>query len=261
MSDVAHPHVPDLPLRFDPEPVGKRIGLVLLSTDHTAEVDFARMVASPRVGVYATRVAYENPTTPENLRLMQPRIAHAAGLILPGERLDALVYACTSASAVIGEAPIMSALHEGKPGTPAVTPTLAAAVALRALGARRVSLLLPYTVETSLPMARFFQEQGFVLDGFSCLGIEDDRQMARLDAQTLIAAARTATSPTAEALFVSCTAVRAAGIAAEIEAAIGRPLVSSNLATAWACARLVDEPLRSEARLAALPLAEGSFPT
>lgn len=42
----------------------------------------------------------------------------------------------------------------------------------------------------------------------------------------------------------SCTAVRTAGVA-KIEAAIGRPVVTSNLATAWACLRLCgDETAR-----------------
>jgi len=45
-------------------------------------------------------------------------------------------------------------------------------------------------------------------------------------------------APQSDALFISCTAVRAAGVAAEIEAAIGKPVVTSNLATAWACLRL-----------------------
>ena len=59
--------------------------------------------------------------------------------------------------------------------------------------------------------------------------------MARISTEEIIEQARVATDPRSDALFISCTAVRAARIAPAIEAAIGKPVVSSNLATAWAC--------------------------
>ena len=63
-----------VPLGFDDRPVPRRIGLVLLATDHTTERDFARICRPDEAGVYANRIAYENPTTPENLHRMQPRL-------------------------------------------------------------------------------------------------------------------------------------------------------------------------------------------
>lgn len=250
----AVPRALDLPLAFDSEPVPKRIGLVVLATDHTTEPDFARMVAGPDVGIHVARIAYANPTTPDNLRAMQPDLARGAALLLPDERLDAICYSCTSASVVIGDEAVAAAIREGKPGVPVVTPTRAAVEALRAHGARRIAILTPYTIETSAPVAPYFEGRGFAVESVSCLGLEDDRQMARLDAPTLIAAARAALAPAAQALFVSCTALRSAALAAKMEAALGLPVVTSNLATAWACARLAGETPRVDARLAALPL-------
>ena len=81
----------------------KRVGLIVLATDHTSEPDFQRLVASPRIGVYAARIAYANPTTTENLRRMQPGLTAGAALLLPGEPLDVICYSCTSASVVIGD--------------------------------------------------------------------------------------------------------------------------------------------------------------
>ena len=77
----------------------------------------------------------------------------------------------------------------------------------------------------------------------------------------IVAFAKEAMGPESGALFISCTAVRAAGVIAEIEAAIGKPVVSSNYATAWACLRLCgDTSARPElGRLMALPL-EGEWP-
>lgn len=227
--------------RLDDRPLQKRIGLIILATDHTTEADFQRMVASERIGVYVSRIPYANPTTPENLLKMQPVLTEGASLILPDEALDAVMYSCTSASVVIGDARIEEAIRVAKPGVPVVTPTAASVKGLKAVGASRISILTPYTVETSRPMADYFAGLGFTIDRFTCLGFEDDREMARIAPDEIVSLAREAMAPESQALFISCTAVRAAQAAARIEAEIGKPVVSSNLATAWACLRLCGE--------------------
>ncbi|UVK41341.1 ectoine utilization protein EutA [Mesorhizobium sp. AR10] len=241
---------------LDARPLDKRVGLIILATDHTSEPDFRRMVASERIGIYVARIPYANPTTPENLRKMQPALTDGAALILPDEPLDAVCYSCTSASVVIGDAEIETAIHGAKPGVPVVTPPMAGVRGLRALGARRISILTPYTVETSRPMAAYFTERGFEIASFTCLGFEDDREMARIAPTSLVELAREATDGKAEALFVSCTALRAALAVSGMEEAIGRPVVTSNQATAWNCLRLCgDETPRLEfGRLMTLPL-------
>ena len=245
--------------RLDDRPLERRIGLIILATDHTTEVDFRRMVASDRIGVYVSRIHYANPVTPENLLKMQPSLTEGAGLILPDETLDAVMYSCTSASVVIGDRNIEAAIHASKPGVPVVTPTAAAVKGLQALGAKRISVLTPYTIETSRPMADYFVDLGFTIDRFTCLGLSDDREMARIAPDDIAAFARQALDPQSDALFISCTAVRAAEVAARIEAETGKPVVTSNLATAWACLRLCgDDRARPElGQLMTRPYGEG----
>src|SRR5258708_7916953 len=86
---------------LDERAFDKRIGLVILATDHTTEPDFATLLANVRIGVYVNRVPYANPVTPDNLRAMQPSLSACAALILPDEALDVVMYSCTSASVVI----------------------------------------------------------------------------------------------------------------------------------------------------------------
>ena len=229
------------PPKLDDRPFRKRVGLIILATDHTTETDFQRMVAGDGIGVYATRIPYANPVTPENLRAMQPSLTAGAALILPDEPLDVVMYSCTSASVVIGDSAVEAAVRAAKPTAAVVTPTAAAVSGLRAFGARRISVLTPYTLETSRPMADYFEALGFDIARFTCLGLSDDREMARIAPAEIVAFAKEATAPDSDALFISCTAVRAAGVAAEIETAIGKPVVTSNLATAWACLRLCGE--------------------
>lgn len=233
--------------KLDDRPLAKRVGLIILATDHTTEVDFQRMVASDHIGVYSTRIPYANPVTPENLRAMQPSLTAGAALILPDETLDVVMYSCTSASVVIGDAQVKAAVRAAKPTATVVTPTAAAVSGLKAFDARRISVLTPYTLETSRPMADYFLALGFDIARFTCLGLTDDREMARISPAEIVAFAKEATAPDSDALFISCTAVRAAGVAAEIEAAIRKPVVTSNLATAWACLRLCgDEAAKPE---------------
>jgi maleate isomerase len=243
--------------RLDDRPLEKRVGLIILATDHTTEVDFQRMVASHRIGVYVTRIPYANPVTPENLRAMQPSLTAAAALILPDEALDVVMYSCTSASVVIGDDEVEKAIRAAKPEARVITPTAAAVSGLKAFGARHISVLTPYTIDTSQPMAAYFTDLGFTIDRFTCLGLTDDREMARIAPEELVAFAREAMSPDSDALFISCTAVRAAGVVAGIETAIGKPVVTSNLATAWACLRLCgDDAQRPDfGSLMTLPLA------
>ena len=196
------------------------------------------MVASERHAVHVARIAYANPTTPDNLRLMEPRLGEGARLILPGESLDVVYFACNSASVVIGDDAVEAAIRAAKPDAAVVTPPLAVRRALRALGAKRITLLTPYTVETTRPMIEYFESFGIAVASCTCFGLDDDRVMARITPASLLDAAREAIAGDAEALFISCTGLRAAAVAAEIEQAIGRPVVTSNQAGAWLTLRL-----------------------
>jgi maleate isomerase len=219
----------------DPLP---RLGLILLATDLTTERDVARLIGPDEAAVHATRIAYANPTTPENLRRMAPRLEQAAGLLVPGMPLEAIVFACTSASVVIGEAAVRAAIGAGRPGVPVVTPTDASAAALRRLGARRIAIFTPYLPETTAPVVAHFEALGFEVVRSHCLGLDDDRAMAALGAEAVIEGALAADVREAEAVFVSCTALPALAVAGRIEAALAKPVVTSNQASIWAARRL-----------------------
>ena len=223
---------------LDERPVRWRIGFVALATDHTAERDFARICDFDEVGVYANRVAYANPTTEENLLKMAPLLTEAASLILPGESLDVVVYGCTSASVVIGDDMVRDAIAKAKPDTPVVTPSSAARDALRTLGVRRVSILAPYITEVSARIGAYFEKEGFEIASLDCLGLEDDRDIARVSPSSIVDVAANCCAPDADALFLSCTALRAAEVADEIEARLGKPVVTSNQAMIWRALRL-----------------------
>ncbi len=218
---------------FEPREAVARLGMILLATDLTSERDAARVIPAERAAVHVTRIAYDNPTTPETLRETAPRLADAAALLAPVPGLKAICYSCTSAAIEIGDAGIAEAIGKACPGVPVVTPPGAALEAFRALGVRRINLLTPYLPQTTAPMAAHFAAAGLQVANAECLGIEDDRDMARVRDGDIVAAAQAADRPDAEGLFISCTALPALGLIPELERLLGKPVVTSNQASLW----------------------------
>ncbi len=232
---------PETSAPTDAQSDGPRIGLLALVTDPTSERDCRRLVTDAEAAFYVNRVPYANPLNEANLRAMQPHLETAAQGILPGERLDALVFACTSASALIGDDTVRATLETARPGVATVTPTAGAAAGFRALGIERIAVLAPYSHAVSTALAEYFDAAlGVSVTTLQYLGYDDDRAIARIPTDWLVDTATTlaASDPDAEALFVSCTALRAAQIVPRLEAATGKAVVTSNQAMIWHSLRL-----------------------
>ncbi|MEZ5936384.1 MAG: ectoine utilization protein EutA [Alphaproteobacteria bacterium] len=213
-----------------------RFGMIALATDLTSEGDLFRLLPQEGTALHVARVMNQNPTTPENLRKMGPRLTDAAALLEPVSPLAAICYSCTSASVAIGEKAVERAILAGCPTSAVITPTRAARRAFEALGAKKIAILTPYLIETSEPMAVYFLDHGLEVVKLRCFGMEDDRDMARVEIAGIVEAASEADHPDADALFLSCTALPAIGAIETIEARIGKPVVTSNQACAFAMA-------------------------
>lgn len=249
MAETAHQleKAPKLVAR----PARWRVGLIALATDHTSERDFAAMCPDQDLAIYVNRVAFANPANKANLLSMQPLLTEAAALILPGERLDALAYSCTAASALIGDDAVCAALQAAKADCPIVTPTSAALRAFSELAIRKISVLTPYTREVTQALADYFERCGPKVLNASCFGLADDREMARVEPDEIVSAAFEACHPEADGLFLSCTGLRAASVAQRIEDKLGKPVITSNQAMFWQTIRQAgcDLPVSGYGRL------------
>jgi maleate isomerase len=226
-----------------------RFGLVALATDLTMEGDLAALLPA-EARLHVTRVTYANPTTPENLAAMGPRLAEAAAVIAPEIPLTALCFGCTAGAAVIGNDVIAEAFAASRPGVPTITPPLALLGAARVLGISRIAVLTPYLPQTTVPLLDFFDESGLEVVSARCMGVEDDRDMARIEPDSIREAALAADDPRAEALFLSCTALPALALIEELEARVGKPVLTSNQVCAWAMLHLAGlSPARPVGRL------------
>lgn len=237
-----------------PERAATRLGLVALSTDMTIEGD-ARALLPTDAALHVSRIRFANPTTPGNLLAMGPRLGAAADLLVPGQPLAAIGFGCTSASSLIGDETVAEAIGAVRPGVPVMTPTRAARQALEALGIRRIALLTPYLPETTAPMIAYFAAAGLEVVQAHCLGFADDRDMARVVPEAILAAAETADHPQAGALFLSCTALPALPLVDALEARLGKPVLCSNQALFWAMLSLAGLPMpRGFGRIFAAPM-------
>ena len=78
------------------------IGLVQLSTDHSLEMDWAKLVGQ-QAAVFSSRVYYSSQLTPQALEQIANGISQASDLIATGLPMDVMAFGCTSASIIIGE--------------------------------------------------------------------------------------------------------------------------------------------------------------
>lgn len=213
-----------------------KLGFVLLSMEQTIEGDLFEL-APEGVGVHVTRAPMADDVTVENLREMAAGLRPAADLILPELTLDVLCYACTSGSIVIGPAEVRRQLASTGRARAVTTLVDGVVSALRALTARRISVLTPYVEGINELEDAHLRAEGFTIDAFTGLGITRDQDIARVRPAALADLAVQHTHPDSDALFISCGALRTLDVIEEIEERIGRPVITSNQAMMWDCLR------------------------
>ncbi len=215
-----------------------RIGLIALATDFNSEQDLRRMYPEG-VEMFTNRVLNANPVTMQNLRNMAGDINRAAAGILPGIRLDAMIYGCTSGTVANGADNIQNLIQQSNPGVPVTNPVSAALAAFEHFSAKRISILTPYTREVNDEMAAYFCEQGIEVLNITGFGYDSDLDMTSISPEAIADAAINVCRDDADLLFVSCTAIRTSLVIDKIEKAISKPVVSSNQALVWNSLKLI----------------------
>jgi len=217
------------------------LGLVVLSNDQTIEHEF-RMITQKidGVGVYENRIAMDNIVTPESLAAMEERIPEAVDLILPGMHLDVVAYGCTSASMVIGEQRVFGAIKKSRPDVQCTTPITAGFAAFEALGMKRIAVLTPYRDDVNAKVREYIEQTGgYEVNAFGSFNEEDDRVAARISERSIRdAAVELGSRSDVDGVFISCTSLRVATVAGEVERTIGKPVTGSNHAMTWHALRL-----------------------
>lgn len=237
----------NLPFSADKGVGGRgRIGLIVLSGDLTVEHEFRTVLPADGVALYQSRIFCDTQITPQTLAAMEPRIASAVDLLVPGLALDVVGFGCTSASMVLGEEAIFARIREVRPDVACTTPITAAFAAFEQLGARRLAVLTPYRRDVNETVRSYLEGRGMEVPVLGSFNEEDDGVVGRIDVASIRRAAlELGARDDVDAVFVSCTSLRLVEVAAAIEAELGKPVTSSNHALAWHCLRLagIDDAL------------------
>lgn len=215
------------------------LGVVVLETDETLEPEFARMTNLEGVALYHSRIPMVSEITPQTLARMETDLPASVRLLPPSLKFDVIGFGCTSASTVIGSDNVARAIHTVFPNARITDPLAAIIAAIKNLGARQLGFITPYVPTVSKRMLTRLEQEGFEIAAFGSFEEGDDRVVARITEEAILAAAiRVASTKNCDAIVISCTNLRCLSIIPEIEARTGLPVISSNQALAWHMLRL-----------------------
>ncbi|MEU9206869.1 aspartate/glutamate racemase family protein [Streptomyces sp. NPDC048415] len=150
---------------------------------------------------------------------------------------EVVAYACTSGSfvgGVAGERAMCEAMTRAG-AVPSLTTSGALLEALRELGARRITLVTPYTVSVTQSLEEYLAEAGIKVTGRASLGLT--RHIWKVPYREVVDMARRAVRGAADALFISCTNLPTYDVIPQLEAELRIPVISANQVTMWAALR------------------------
>ena len=210
-----------------------RIGLIALASDFMIEKDFINVIKDKDIDFFVNRIQCYNPLTSENLIKMSEKVTEVTKDILPDQKIDCVVYGCTSGTIAAGYDSIEKKIKLAKPEAKVTTPSTAAISALKKLNIKKVSIFTPYLKDLNDEVVEFFKKENFVVTSNSYFGIESDIDIGKVDQDYLYEVLSKIELNDAEALFISCTALPALSIIEKLEKKLNKIVLSSNQALIW----------------------------
>ena len=210
-----------------------RIGLIALASDFMIEKDFINVIKGKDIDFFVNRIQCYNPLTSENLIKMSEKVTEVTKDILPDQKIDCVVYGCTSGTIAAGYNSIEKKIKLAKPEAKVTTPSTAAISALKKLNIKKVSIFTPYLKDLNDEVVEFFKKENFVVTSNSYFGIESDIDIGKVDQDYLYEVLSKIEINDEEALFISCTALPALSIIEKLEKKLNKIVLSSNQALIW----------------------------
>ena len=212
-----------------------KIGVLVPFTNTNLEPDLMLMrcpdttVHFQRMGGYEVD---EIPGSDQMAGLGASDISHDLRMI-SGVRPDVVLYGCTSATLTHGPSFDAQLAEDIRAGSGAVSVTAAGSLvaALQALGVTRVGFSSPYLGEINEMAMGFLAQSGIQTVKCADVGRElGNYGQGELTPDEVFELACQADHPDAEAIVLSCTDMRSVEAVTRVEAALGKPVVTSNQA-------------------------------
>lgn len=227
-----------------------KIGYVLLATEQTIEDDVMKL-RPDGVGVHFTRAPIADSITNDTLAGQAGLLADCASTLLPDGSLDVICYACTSGSIIIGEQTVRNELSKGAPAAKSTSLISSVLKALKQIDAKKIVVATPYLDEINQLELEYLEKSGIEVLSISGLNIEKDSDMVRVTPEFINEFALSIDQDSADAIFVSCGALRTLDVIEQIELQAGKPVIASNQAMIWHTLRLagIDDQIQGYGRL------------
>jgi len=213
--------------------INSKVGLIALSTDFMIEKDFKKIIENMNIDLFVNRIRSYYPLTKENLIKMGENVTEVSKDILPDEKLDCVVYGCTSGTIASGYDSIKNKINLAKPEARVVTPSSAAVNALRKMNVKKVSIFTPYSEKLNNDVVDYFKKENFIVTSNSYFDILYDNDIAKVDPDYLFEVITKMDLGEAEAVFLSCTNLPALNIVDKLEKKLNKIVLSSNQVLIW----------------------------
>jgi len=214
-----------------------RLGILVPSANTITEEEF-NALKPDGVSVHAARMFITHPTA-ENLARMAEDTERATKMIATlGPSVIAFV--CTTGSLLSGigwDEELINRI-EKIAKVPATTTATAVIRAFKELGVTKVSVGTPYNEELNKMEADFFESSGIKVLDLKGLDLTPE-EMNQLALERVMELAREVDKPDAEAVFLSCTNLKALPIIEQLEKELKKYVFSSNVATFWDAIRML----------------------
>ncbi len=217
----------------------------ILYPHYSAEDDYPRLAAALKPAV-EVRVVH---TDSANLhRIDKSLVTGSREYLLAGaeelrpHNVAVCLWACTSASFAFG---VEGARRQAQDlvdalGVPASSTSLAFLSAGKALGLKRVAVAATYPEGLSNTFRAFLETDGIEVVHMGCLGIWTGDEVALIERDEVLRFARANDHPDAEAVLIPDTALHTVGFLPELEAAVGKTVLTANQVTMWEALRLAN---------------------
>ena len=158
-----------------------RVGLITLATDFRIEKDFNDVIKNMDIDLFVNRIHCYFPLTSENLIKMSNTVTEVSEDILPNEKLDCVVYGCTSGTVAAGYENIKSKINKAKPEAKVTTPSTAALNALKKMNIKKIAIFTPYSKILNDDVLSYFKKENFTVTSNSYFDITNDLDIGKVD--------------------------------------------------------------------------------
>ncbi len=217
----------------------RRIGLLLPSSNSTQEPEFGRILPDG-VTLHVARLPLRTVEADATAHVVND--IETESRKLADADVDVIVLAATAPSSRNGLGYDQELIKriETASGRRATTASTALIQALRALDVQRLVIAAPWSDPVNTMAAAFIEASGFNVLAHRAIGHVSNLDIGLLSEKTAFELGAAVDQPGAQAVMLACGNWSTLGIVDRLEAALGKPVLTTNQVSLWAVLRLAE---------------------